>query len=98
MAHTTMITTYYGLSREVWATLAALITRMKVAVPSLPSLPKQFSRNRWSTTTIDAMVQAVAALDGKAPSKLFDNRNWRFDRDIVAQLVALEARITALGY
>jgi hypothetical protein len=98
MAHTLVVTTYYGLSREVWATLAALITRMKVANPTLPSLPKSFSRNRWSTTTIDAMVQAVAALDGKAPSKIFDNRNWRFDRDIVAQLVALEARITALGY
>jgi hypothetical protein len=98
MAHTTMITTYYGLSREVWQTLTTLITRMRASNPALPSLPKQFSRNRWSTVAIDQMVTAVSNLDGKSPSKIFDNRNWRFDRDIVAQLVALEARITALGY
>jgi hypothetical protein len=98
MAHTTIVTTYYGLSREVWATLAALITRMKVASPTLPSLPKAFSRNRWSTVTVDALFTAVNALDGKAPVKLFDNRNWRYDRDVVAQVVALEARISALGY
>jgi hypothetical protein len=71
---------------------------MRASNPALPSLPKQFSRNRWSTVAVDALFGAVNALDGKPPVKLFDNRNWRYDRDVVSQIVALEARITALGF
>jgi hypothetical protein len=97
MAHTVIVTSYYGLSREVWASLQALIARLQVASPTLPNLPKSFSRNRWSTKAVDALFAAVGALDGKQ-SQLFDNRNWRYDRDVVQQIVALEARITALGY
>jgi hypothetical protein len=97
MAHSTVITTYYGLSRETWASLQTLITRMQVQSPSLSNLPKSFSRNKWSTKAIDALFAAVAALDGKQ-NKLFDNRNWRYDRDVVSQILALEQRITNLGY
>jgi hypothetical protein len=98
MARTVIIQSYYALSREVWASLQALITRMQVAVPSLPNLPKQISRNRWSVYAIDQMCQAVAARDGKTPSTIFDSRNWRYNRDYVAEIVALEQRITNLGY
>ena len=98
MARTTIITTYYALSREVWASLQALITRMQVPVPSLPNLPKQFSRNKWSVYAIDQMCQAVAARDHLPPSVIFDTRNWRYSRDYVAEIVALEQRITNLGY
>jgi hypothetical protein len=32
------------------------------------------------------------------PSVIFDTRNWRYSRDYVAEIVALEQRITNLGY
>jgi hypothetical protein len=98
MTHTVIPNTYYALSRETWAAWQALINRMKVASPTLPSLPKSFSMNRWSVLAIDALFAAVAAADGKKPSVLFDDKNWYLGRYRVNTLVALEARITALGY
>jgi hypothetical protein len=98
MAHTTMINTRYVVDREVWNSWQALIVRMRAASPSLPSLPKSFSMNRWSVLAIDALFAAVAALDNKQPSKMFDAHNWYLGRDRINQLVQLEARIAALGY
>jgi hypothetical protein len=89
---------YFGLSRETWAALGQLIVRVCASNPALPSLPKQISLNRWSVLAIDALFQAVAALDNKQPSKTFDARNWYLGRDRVNTLVQLEARITAKGY
>jgi hypothetical protein len=97
MAHTLVVNSYYGLSRENWQMLATLISRVKVSVPSLASLPKQFSKNRWYASVIDQLYAAVASLDHQSPSKLYDRRNIRYDRDIVNQLTMLEGRITALG-
>ena len=98
MAHTVVANTYFGLSREQWAALGALITRMRASNPTLPSLPKQISWNRWSVLAIDALFAAVAAADGKAPNRMFDAHNWYLGRDRVNTLVQLEARITALGF
>jgi hypothetical protein len=97
MSHTTIITTYFGVSREVWASLGALITRMRAANPALPSLPKQFGINRLTVFAVDTMCAAVAALDGKKPAVVFDS-NWNLARDHVNLLVLLEQRVTSLGY
>jgi hypothetical protein len=97
MAHTVVPNTYYGLSRETWAAWQALIVRARSISPTLPSLPKQFSMNRWSVLAIDALFAAVAAADGKKPNVMFDSHTWYLGRDRVNTLVALEARLTALG-
>jgi hypothetical protein len=96
-SHSTIITTRYSLDRETWATLQKLISRMQVQSPTLPNLPRQFSKNKWTLKAIDSLFQVVGSLDGKQ-NKLWDNRNQRYDRDIVSQIVAIEARIFALGY
>jgi hypothetical protein len=44
------------------------------------------------------MCQAVTARDHLPPSVIFDARNWRYNRDYVATVVALEQRITNLGF
>jgi hypothetical protein len=98
MVHTVVPNTYFALSREQWAALGALITRMRAASPTLPSLPKQFSMNRWSVLAIDALFAAVAAADGKKPNVMFDAHGWYLGRDRVNTLVQLEQRITALGF
>jgi hypothetical protein len=71
---------------------------MRASNPSLPSLPKSFSMNRWSVLAIDALFGAVAAADGKKPSVMFDAHGWYLGRDRINQLVQLEARITSLGF
>jgi hypothetical protein len=94
---TTIIVNYFGVSREVWNALSQLIARMRVPVPNLPSLPKQYTINRLTVLAVDTMCAQVAARDGKSPSVIFDS-NWNFARDHVHQLVLLESRIGALGY
>ena len=98
MAHTVIPNTYFALSRETWAAWQALIVRMRAASPSLPSLPKAISMNRWSVLAIDALFAAVAAADHQKPSIMFDAHNWFLGRDRINTLVQLEARITALGF
>jgi hypothetical protein len=98
MAHTVIPTSYFAASRESWAAWQALIVRARGFSPSLPSLPKQISFNRWSVLAIDALFAAVAAADGKSPNKMFDAHNWYLGRDRVNQLVLLEQRIASLGF
>ena len=98
MAHTIVPNTYFAASRESWAAWSALITRMRASNPTLPQLPKQISFNRWSVLAIDALFAAVAAADHQKPSIMFDAHNWYLGRDRVNTLVALEARITSLGF
>jgi hypothetical protein len=97
MAHTVIPNTYYGLSREVWAALGQLISRMQVSTPSLVGLPKQYGKSRAFGQALDGLIAAVAAQDHQQPSQLYGNRNRRYARDTVATIVALESRITALG-
>jgi hypothetical protein len=89
---------YYGLSREVWAALGQLITRMQVPVPSLRTLPKQFGKSRQFGQALDGLIAAVNALDHQQPSQFYGNRNRRYARDTVATVTALESRITSLGF
>jgi hypothetical protein len=98
MAVTVIPNSYFGLSRENWQAWQTLINRMRAVSPTLPSLPKSFSMNRWSVAAIDPLFAAVAAADGKSPNKMFDAHNWYLGRDRVNTLVALEARITSLGF
>jgi hypothetical protein len=101
MAHTVIPVGYFGWSREQWAALGQLITRMRASnpsLPSLPSLPKQFGTSRWSVSVIDQLFAAVNALDHQQPSKMFDSHGWYLGRANVNALVALESRITALGF
>jgi hypothetical protein len=93
-----MITTRYSVDRETWNSWQALVVRARSLSPTLPSLPKAFTLNRWAISALDSLFTAVNAQDGKAPAKLFDNRNWYLGRDRVNTFVQLEARITALGY
>jgi hypothetical protein len=90
---------YYGLSRETWAALSALITRMQASNPSLAGLPKQFGKSRAFGQALDGLIAAVSALDHQQPNSFFNGvRNRRYARDTVATIVALEARITAAGF
>jgi hypothetical protein len=95
--HTVIPNVYFGLSNQMWTALGQLIVRVRASNPSLPSLPKQISWNRWSVLAIDSLFASVAALDGKQ-SKMFDAHNWYLGRDRVNQLIQLEARITAAGF
>jgi hypothetical protein len=88
---------YYGLGRETWQALSALIARVKVSNPALVGLPKQFGLSRAFGTALDALLAAVSSQDHLQPSQLYDNRNRRYSRDVVATLTQLESRITALG-
>jgi hypothetical protein len=99
MAHTVVPNVYYGLSRETWQALSALITRAQGFSPTLPVLPKQFGKSRAFGQALDALIAAVSAQDHQQPNSFFNGvRNRRYARDTVATVVALEARITALGY
>ena len=89
---------YYGLSRETWAALSALIARMQVSNPALAGLPKQFGKSRAFGQALDGLIAAVSALDHQQPNQVYGNRNRRYARDTVATIVALEARITAAGF
>jgi hypothetical protein len=95
---TTIPNVYFGVSRENWQAWQTLINRMRAVSPTLPSLPKQFSLNRWSVLALDALFAAVAAADGHSPNKMFGTHNWYLGRANVNALVQLEARITALGH
>jgi hypothetical protein len=92
---TVVPTSYFGRSREVWQALSALIAR--VNSPLVPPLSKQFGFSRGFAKSLDALISVVSSQDHQQPSQLYGNRNWRYSRDTVATLVALEARITALG-
>ena len=98
MAHTVVPNVYYGLSRETWQALSALITRAQGFSPTLPILPKQFGKSRAFGQALDGLIAAVSALDHQQPNQVYGNRNRRYARDTVATIVALEARITAAGF
>jgi hypothetical protein len=95
MAHTVVPNSYYGLGRETWQALAALIARANR--PLVPALPKQFGLSRGFSKSLDALLAFVSSQDGKQPSQLYGNRNRRYSRDVVATLVATEQRLGSLG-
>jgi hypothetical protein len=93
------IGSYYSFSREVVAEINKLANRVRNIDPTVAVdlFGRRYGTNRWSVAAIDHMAKAVATADGKSPSLIFGS-HWHSGRDIFVALIALEARVTALGH
>jgi hypothetical protein len=101
------IGSYYGVSRETVNTVNGLARRVRLNIDA--TIAKDvfgglYTINRWNAAAIDKVAAAVASRDGKS-SKIFAvvggisaGHFHALNREKVASLVALEKRVTALGY
>jgi hypothetical protein len=89
---------HYGLDAENIKAINALAVRVRTIDSTVSATPfgKLRGTNKWSAAAVDKMVAAVATADGLKPNFIY-GRQWHTGRDVCSELIALEARVTALG-
>jgi hypothetical protein len=103
------IGSHYGISRETVKTINALAIRVRNNLDS--TVPYDlfgglYTINRWNAANFDKMFKAVNTADSLKPDRLFAVAGFGYsaghfhnlNRVVMAALVALEARVTALGH